>query len=388
MAAPRILFYVQYLLGIGHVRRASLIVQALCQQGAQVDVVFGGMSIPNMSFGSASVHQLPAVRSRDANFSGLVKADGSEFQDSDKAARAAQLIALCEQRQPDLIVTETYPFGRRQMRFELVPLINWVKTQQHPPVLVTSIRDILQRRSEKREQECLELINDYYQHVLVHGDENFFPLYKSFPPAQQISQKITYSGYVCPQLNTAQITDRNDNFNHHGGKIVVSIGGGSVGRDILQTALELCQQGFAKHWQWLLVTGPNMSAQDKQYFNNQHCSNLRVVELADDFLAQLNEADLSISMAGYNTLMDILITQVPSVVIPFEGTAETEQITRASELARNNIVQVIRESQLNSENLADAMQQAITTKQVGLRINNQGAQQSAQYLINWAKQAH
>ncbi len=388
MSAPRILFYVQYLLGIGHVRRASLVVQALAQQGAQVDVIFGGMPVNNMSFGTATVHQLPAIKSADAAFSGLVKADGSVFSDDDKQARAAQLIALCEQCQPDLIVTETYPFGRRQMRFELTPLLNWASQQTNPPVLVASIRDILQRRSEVREQECIDLINSRYQHVLVHGDEAFYPLQKSFPPANQITDKLSYSGYVCPQLpsDTVKNSERKRNFTQAGGNIMVSIGGGSVGKQILAAALTLCQQGFAQQWQWLLITGPNMDSSDKKHFQNEALgiSNLEVTDLADNFLGQLANADLSISMAGYNTIMDLLVAGTPSVVIPFEGSGETEQLSRAIELEQQAVVQVVNESELTPERLATAMQKAIQQTPQTLPIDNRGAQHSAQQLIAWA----
>ena len=99
MQSPRIIFYVQYLLGIGHVRRATLIVQALCRQGAKVHVIFGGMPVPSMSFGTATVHHLTPVKSSDDAFSGLVKADGSQFTDADKAQRSEALLQLCEQIQ-------------------------------------------------------------------------------------------------------------------------------------------------------------------------------------------------------------------------------------------------------------------------------------------------
>ncbi len=392
MSTPRILFYVQYLLGIGHVRRASLVVQALAQQGAQVDVVFGGMPVDNMSFGSATMHQLPAIKSADADFSGLVKADGSPFSESDKKARAAQLIQLCEKCQPDLIVTETYPFGRRQMRFELTPLLNWVSQQKKRPVLVASIRDILQRRSPVREQECIDLINAHYQHVLVHGDESFYPLQKSFPPASKIADKLSYSGYVCPKLpdRITANSDRKRSFTQPAGKIIVSIGGGSVGKQILETALTLCQQHFAQQWQWLLITGPNMDSADKAHFKQQAqgVDNLQVTDLADNFLAQLSAADLSISMAGYNTIMDLLVTGTPAVVIPFEGSGETEQLSRAIELEQRAVVQVISEDKLNPESLAQAMQQAIEQTPQVLPIDNQGAPHSAQQLIGWALDAN
>ncbi|MEM5529200.1 glycosyltransferase [Gammaproteobacteria bacterium AS21] len=375
---PRILFYVQYLLGIGHVRRSSLIIQALCQQDVQVDVIFGGVSVDSMSFATANIHLLPAIKAADAAFSGLIKADGSELTEQDKNQRAAQLLAICETLQPDLIVTETYPFGRRQMRFELLPLLNWVQAQKRPPVLVSSIRDILQRRAPVREQECLELINTYYQKVIVHGDEQFFPLANSFPLAHNISDKINYSGYVCPTLEQP-----NDSNSKKSG-VIVSIGGGSVGKEILQAALNLQQTGFLADQPWLLITGPNMDAADKEFFYAQSNDAVRVVEMADNFLSCLQNAYVSISMAGYNTIMDLLLTKTAAVVVPFEGSGETEQLTRSDILAEHQVLTVLRSDDMSADTLKNAINHALQSSSNTINVNKNGAQHSAQLLTDWA----
>src|SRR3546814_1376067 len=44
-----------------------------------------------------------------------------------------------------------------------------------------------------------------------------------------------------------------------------------------------------------------------------------------DFVDLLCRARLSISQGGYNTLMEVLATGVPGVVVPFAGGSETEQ---------------------------------------------------------------
>ena len=383
MSAPRIMYYVQYLLGIGHVRRSSLIVQALCEQGAHVDVIFGGMPVPSMSFGDATMHQLMAVKSADSGFSGLVKADNTPVSDDDKKERAQALLALCETLQPDLIVTETYPFGRRQMRFELLPLLDWAKSQSNPPVLVSSIRDILQRRSTVREQEYVNLVQTYYQHVLVHGDENFYPLERSFPVAGMIADKISYSGYVCPTLvGDDAYTDKAAKKTRD--TIVVSVGGGSIGKDILVAVMALYNSGFAADKKWLLITGPNMDSADKAYFKAQQQSNLQVVDLADDFLRALSNAYVSISRAGYNTVMDLLLTAVPAVVIPFEGEGETEQLARSEVLAEAKVLQFVKNDELSIDTLKTAINKALASPAETINIDNQGAAQSAELLIKWA----
>jgi len=383
MSAPRIMFYVQYLLGIGHVRRSSLIVQALCEQGAHVDVIFGGMPVPSMSFGDATMHQLMAVKSADSGFSGLVKADNTPVSDDDKKERTQALLALCDTLQPDLIVTETYPFGRRQMRFELLPLLDWAKSQSNPPVLVSSIRDILQRRSAVREQEYVSLVKTYYQHVLVHGDENFYPLEKSFPVAGLIADKVSYSGYVCPTLSDADAAPKKTR-----DTIVVSVGGGSIGKDILVAVMALYNSGFAADKKWLLITGPNMDSADKAYFKAQQQANLQVVDLADDFLKALSNAYVSISRAGYNTVMDLLLTAVPAVVIPFEGEGETEQLARSEVLAQAKVLQFVKNNELSIDTLKTAINNALDSTVQTVNIDNQGATHSAEFLIEWAAARH
>jgi predicted glycosyltransferase len=45
MSAPRVFFYVQHLLGIGHIARASRIANALQEDGFDVTVVTGGLPV-------------------------------------------------------------------------------------------------------------------------------------------------------------------------------------------------------------------------------------------------------------------------------------------------------------------------------------------------------
>ena len=44
--------------------------------------------------------------------------------------------------------------------------------------------------------------------------------------------------------------------------------------------------------------------------------------------AQLDRAALSISQAGYNTVMNLLRAKVPAIVVPYDEGEETEQIFR------------------------------------------------------------
>ena len=53
MSAPRVLLYVQNLLGIGHLRRAAAVARGLTAQGMAVYFVSGGMPVPHLPLGGA-----------------------------------------------------------------------------------------------------------------------------------------------------------------------------------------------------------------------------------------------------------------------------------------------------------------------------------------------
>jgi len=81
-----------------------------------------------------------------------------------------------------------------------------------------------------------------------------------------------------------------------------------------------------------VYTGPYMEKEDKQYLQSFSSSSIRVKEFTSDFVSLLGAADLSVSMAGYNTCMNVVAANVPSLVWPFGQ--NQEQRERAREIAR------------------------------------------------------
>jgi len=75
-----------------------------------------------------------------------------------------------------------------------------------------------------------------------------------------------------------------------------------------------------------------MDDQDKKYLYSFSDSRIRVEEFADNFVSLLSASDLSISMAGYNTCMNIVAAKVPSLVWPFGQNREQRQ--RAQKIAQ------------------------------------------------------
>ena len=119
-----VLFYVQHLLGIGHLRRALHLVDGMARAGFAVTLVSGGEPLPELAGAAAErVIQLPPIRAADASFKNLVGAAGRPVDDALRATRSTALLAAFADAQPDAVLIEAYPFGRRAFRFELERLI-------------------------------------------------------------------------------------------------------------------------------------------------------------------------------------------------------------------------------------------------------------------------
>jgi predicted glycosyltransferase len=66
---PKMLFYVQYLLGIRHLKRAATLSRVMEAAGLAVTIVSGGKTLPGVNIGSTQLVQLPPMRPKDEYFS-------------------------------------------------------------------------------------------------------------------------------------------------------------------------------------------------------------------------------------------------------------------------------------------------------------------------------
>ena len=368
---PRVMIYVQHLLGIGHLMRARRIAQALDKAEFQVTLVTGGL--PVSGFVSSTIDQvaLPSMAVRDGSFGELIDGDGNTIDDAFKVRRSQHLLDVFEQVRPDLVMIEAYPFGRRQLRFELMPLIDVITTSIPKPVLVTSLRDVLQRnRKPGRDEETANLVMQYFDKILVHGDPNFATLDETFPFVREIADKIVYTGLVCgpaPEVST-QTFD-----------IVVSAGGGAVGLSLVRASLQAALQ-LPEIKSWCVITGPNLPQNKYDALVSKVPANVTLVRFRTDFVSLLANASLSISQAGYNTVSDILQAQCRALLIPFSEQGETEQADRAKRLNKLGLVRVLSDDDLSDtstsgEKLTAAIRTALLQQPVkaASTINVDGA---------------
>jgi predicted glycosyltransferase len=249
-------------------------------------------------------------------------------------------------------VTETYPFGRRALRFELEPLIEAVRAARPRPVLVVSIRDILVAKPDPAKRRAMiDRFQADYDQVLVHADPRLIRLEASLPEAEALGERIRYTGFVAPVLAPPDPGVPS-------GEVVVSAGGGVVGAALLRTAL--AARPLTRHaaTPWRLVTGRNLPEDDVAALIRTAGDGVAIERFRADLPALFQRAALSVSQAGYNTAIELLQARVPMVLVPFAEAAETEQTLRAELLAAAGMAQMVAADALDPARLAAAIDRA------------------------------
>jgi len=357
----KVLIAVTHLLGIGHLSRMIVLAQAFATQGHKVVLMSGGLPAPHLMparWGSApsfTLAQLPPVVVHGTNYAQLFTPQGARADEAYFAGRRQRAVQLLTEYAPDVVITELFPFGRRRLAHEFMALLETAAQMRPRPLLLSSVRDILEPPPRVlKVQQCESILADWYDGILVHADRRFITLGASWPMSPRIEAKLHYTGFVAPPP-PEQAPPRAEAWAEKD-TVLVSAGGGAVGQVLFTTALEGAAHS-ARPWQ-LLVGGSNAEAQIAR-LRALAPANARIRPLRRDFRTLLLHAAALVSMCGYNTTMDILQTGVPAVLMPFDEKGEKEQSLRGESLARLAGIVVMAAGTTGGAALASAVERVI-----------------------------
>ena len=352
------MFYCQPVLGIGHLVRSLEIVRGLGD--FHVFFINGGAALSESDLPSGvELINLPPMKT-DPEFRGINSSDDVTDTELTKALRAKILLESFERIQPDILLIELFPFGRLKFDFELIPLLESTGHSPEKVRIVCSLRDILVKKSDQKRYEdfVIKTVNKYFDLILVHSDPSFQRIEETFPKAHELICPVVYTGYVVQPLPVGDPGAGTGSEK----TIVASIGGGRVGLELLECAAEasLLIKSELPH-RLLIFAGPHMPEADfirlKSRFSD--CDHIRIERYTANFASLLKSADLSISMAGYNTSMNIITSGVNAIVHPFTGNNNDEQTIRAVKLKEAGVVEIIERENLKPRILADMIEQVI-----------------------------
>ncbi|MDP5218612.1 glycosyltransferase [Ruegeria sp. 2205SS24-7] len=369
----KLLIAVTHLLGTGHLSRALTLGRAFGAAGHQVFLISGGMPAPQLNHDGLNTLNLPPLRSDGVDFTRLLDENGQAATPEYLSARTAALCTALRQFEPDIIITELFPFGRRILSAEFTAFLDTAATLPKAPMILSSIRDILAPPSKPAKAEKAEqIIAQHYSGVLVHSDPALTPLEVSWPITPALRAKLHYTGYVAPPPSGPHP----EGAGH--GEVLVSAGGGSVGTPIYRAALGAAALTPDLYWR-LLVGGKDAAERIASLRGAHNLANVALEKARPDFRQMLYHAAASVSMCGYNTALDLLQAGTPSVLVPFDDGNEVEQGLRAESLAREPAMEVLRSGELSPEALAASVRQvARQPRQTGSTGQFDGATRSVE----------
>jgi predicted glycosyltransferase len=357
-----VMILVTHLLGVGHLTRAALLADGLKAEGFDVTLVSGGRPVPGINSTGWHYVQLLPVHIRGTDFSNLLDDHGLPVTEAVMAERCRTLLNTIRNVKPAVLLTEHFPFGRRQLAGEFLMAIETVRALNPQARVVASVRDVLvaPRRQRKFDQDKIDQanqrINTLFDLVLVHGDEAVLPLEKSWPGTAAIAARLRYTGYITARDPAAPARL------HRSDEILVSGGGSAAALPLFAriiAAAHQCNSGES----WRILVGNGVTADEFDALRLQAASGARastiIIERArPDFPALLARCAVSISMAGYNTMLDLVRAKCPAIVVPFDAGQETEQAMRAEAWAAAGLLDVLKADALHPEAILLAIHRA------------------------------
>jgi predicted glycosyltransferase len=357
---PRILLYSHDTYGLGHLRRSLAIahqfaadIKGVSQLLVTGSMVAGAFALPP----GLDMVKLPALTKR-SNGDYTPRALPMGLRDV-ITWRQQMILQAAVHFRPDMLLVDKSPAG---VQGELLPVLRYFKTRSPETVIVLGMRDIEdspdKTRAEWAAQGVPQLLEAVYDVILLYGQREFFDPIAAYRLPPKAASKFVETGY----LGRTQITRDPNRVRRElgvgdGALVVVTVGGGGDGFPILKTYLDMVAASCkAPPFHSLVVTGPLMASHQRELLHHA-CKNnhLTLLEFTPDLVNYMAAADLVISMAGYNTVCEILSLGKRAVLIPRQS-IRAEQRMRAERLAARGLARLLRPEELSPSRLMDEIQ--------------------------------
>lgn len=353
----KVIHYCQHVLGMGHFFRSLEIARALDRE--KVIFVAGGERPDQELPPNVDYRQLPGLCMNE-QFGGLMPTDAGRELDEVKSERSKAIYRIFEKEKPDVFLIELFPFGRKAFRFELLPVLDAIKEGRFGNIkVVCSLRDILVERNDggKHEAKAVKYLNKYFDLLLIHSDPKISCLDETFSLMNKIEIPCRYTGFAARHPSSEARASIRQQMDLSGDEklLIASAGGGKVGGELMDSVLKGFLRVKNDKAKLLMLTGPFLSEDAFLKLKSDAADNSRITvkRFSPDFTDLLSAADAMVSMAGYNTCMDILTTGIPAAVMPFAY--NHEQSMRAEKLSNYIYLNILKQKDLIASGMEDVI---------------------------------
>ena len=285
--------------------------------------------------------------------------------------RSELIAATVRSFAPDLLVVDKVPLG---LQGELRATLTALRTS--PTQVVLGLREVLDdpvaTRQEWLRDESTLTIDRYYDAVWVYGDPQVFDPAVAYGWPRQVTDKITYTGYLAsgrfrgadhagsrqdpsPAAPDSAPSDSAPSDPRtpalpEPGYVLGQVGGGQDGHALAEAFIEAVP---ASARPGVLLTGPLMAeSQRHRLVHRAATAGVTMIDFHPDPAALIADAAGVISMAGYNSVCELLAAGTPTLLVP-RVRPRAEQLVRANNLAARHLMDRLHPDDLSPAVLAD-----------------------------------
>ena len=356
----KIAFYSHDTMGLGHLRRCLKMAAAITDRlGTQDGLILTGSPWSELL--------TPPAGFRFVSLPPVIKTGPSKYQSRDPALSLDSVIARRRavldrellRFAPQLLVVDNVPCG---LGGEILPAL--VALRRLGTRIVLSLRDVLDEdeaiRKEWDAAGAIPTLVALYDEIWLFGDRAS-ATYNMIPPRLQdrtvicghLGELEPYSGGCAPVGSRAPRGSKPAE-----PEILVTGGGGGDAGVLVETYVAALRQ-YRPAARTRIVLGPEFPPEQVPQGADLAALGVTLVHFEHDMGRAIREADVVVSMAGYNTVCEVLAAGRRMVLVP-RVWPRREQWIRAGELARNGRAEVIHPYALNPSALWSAVERALS----------------------------
>jgi len=335
---PKILLYSHDTFGLGNIRRTLLLAEELKNQyeGAAILIVTGSPMIQSFRIPAGVDYvKLPCLDRTDSER--YEPRFLQQCADEVKRTRGAILRNTVLGFDPDLMIVDKRAAG---VDGELLPALRTLRESGSTAKLVLGVRDILdtpeRTRATLKTNGSFEIIEEFYDEVWIYGSRSIFDAVKEYDFPEPVARITHFCGYLkrptAPPARDAGPP-----------RVLVTTGGGGDGLALIRTYLEgLAELPRSTALRTTVVFGPQMSPGDREGLLKQfgYLADVSFLEFEADLAERYAAADVVVSLAGYNTVCELLSFAHRAILVPRAEPVQ-EQLIRARLLAAKGYFHLI-----------------------------------------------
>ncbi len=344
--SPKIGIYFSHYECLGHVSRVMAVGEVWKKRFPKGNLFFiqAGLQQSKTKLDMmGNVYQLPGAYLSRLNFKEPVRLNGAQIE-----GRSRFCADVLVKEKPDVFITELFPLGREESRYELAPSL--IKSSQqgcslwavagYP--LLTALNDTWRKSIIKLYKRIIIFSppeeKEYIADAFTQKEDrqkylNFF---------EQNKDKITFAGYLLPK---GEVIHEHKDENIYKPpvplkalRIAVIRGGGAYYPKLITEAI-LASDLLGTQYYWTVIAGPSTTPEEWYLFSTlvykKKVKNLVMYRSVGDYERLIEHSDVCVSVAPYHTSAMLLKHRKKAVVVPFQGLGDMscrEQPARAAML--------------------------------------------------------